>query len=287
MTDSPPSARLRPTTTYAQFTAGASWRAPLRAALRDAALRVLAFGRHVDGTSNWIRFPYYHHVFSDERAGFARQLDFLARFGDFIALDDAVALIESGDVIDGRYFCVSFDDGLKSCLNGALPILAERAIPAAFYVVTDMIGRTLAPDEETARAVFGFKGTDSALAFLTWDDCRTMARSGMTIASHGRRHARLTELAPDAALAEMTQSKEAIEAELGAECRHFCPPYGIPERDVDLERDGALARRAGYRSMAIGWRGATRQGDDPFRLRRDHLIAGWGLHQVRYFLSLP
>lgn len=287
MNDSSRTSRLRPTTTYAEFTAGRSWRTPVRAALRDAALRLLVMGRDIDGTTNWIRFPYYHHVFSDERTAFAHQLDYLKRFGEFVSLDDAVSLVAGGDAIDGRYFALSFDDGLKSCRDGAVPILAERGIPAAFYVVTDMIGRRLDPGEGPARAVFGFKGRDTFLEFLGWDDCRAMAAGGMTIASHGRRHARLSTLDAEAALAEMTQSKQAIEAEIGAECRHFCPPYGIPERDLDLERDGELARRAGYRSMAIGWRGATRRGADPFSLRRDHLIAGWGLHQVRYFLSLP
>ncbi len=277
----------RPTATYAEFTALDPWHAPLRAAARDVALRALAVGRRIDDTGDWIRFPYYHHVFDDERTAFARQLDCLANFGEFISIDDAVALLEGGATIDGRYFCVSFDDGLKSCLTGALPILAERGIPAAFYVVTGMIGATLAPDDTAARRDFGFRGRRTSLEFLTWDDCRTIARSGMAIGSHCRAHVRLADLGAADAMTELRQSKAAIEREVGAECRHFCPPHGIPEKDFSLERDGALAREAGYRSLATGWRGATHQGDDPFQLRRDHLIAGWGKHQLRYFLSLP
>ena len=277
----------RPTATYAEFTALDPWHASLRALARDVALRALAVGRRIDDTSDWIRFPYYHHVFDDERTAFARQLDYLAGFGEFISIDDAVALLESGGAIDGRYFCISFDDGLKSCLTGALPILAERGIAAAFYVVTAMIGATLAPDDAAARRDFGFRGRRTSLEFLTWDDCRTMARKGMIIGSHCRAHVRLADLGAGTAMAELSESKAAIEREVGAECGHFCPPYGIPEKDFFLERDGTLARETGYRSLATGWRGAMRQGDDPFRLRRDHLIAGWGKHQLRYFLSLP
>lgn len=276
----------QPTTTYAEFKALDPWHAPLRAAARDVALRALAVGRRIDDTGDWIRFPYYHHVFDDERAGFARQLDYLAKIGEFISIDDAVALLEDGGAIDGRYFCVSFDDGLKSCLTGALPILAERGIAAAFYVVTAMIGATLAPDDAAARRDFGFRGRHTWLDFLTWDDCRTLARNGMIIGSHCRNHVRLAHLDAGDAETELRESKAAIEREVGAQCHHFCPPYGIPEKDFSLERDGALARETGYRSLVTGWRGATRQGDDPFRLRRDHLIAGWGKHQMRYFLSL-
>ena len=276
----------RSTLTYAEFTALDPWHAPLRAAARDVALRTLAVGQRIDDTGNWIRFPYYHHVFDDERADFARQLRYLAGFGEFISLDDAVALLETDGAIDGRYFCVSFDDGLKSCLTGALPILAERSIPATFYVVTAMIGRTLAPGDEAARRDFGFRGRHTSLDFLTWDDCRTMVRSGMFIGSHCRNHVRLAHLGTEDAVAELSESKAAIEREVGAKCHHLCPPYGIPEKDFLPERDGGLARDAGYRSLAMGWRGAMRQGDDPFRLRRDHLIAGWGNHQLKYFLSL-
>ena len=57
-----------------------------------------------------------------------------------------------------------------------------------------MIGRTLAPDDTTARDNFGFRGRHTSLDFLTWDDCRTLARSGMTIGSHCRNHVRLARL---------------------------------------------------------------------------------------------
>lgn len=277
----------RPTATYAEFIALMPWPSRLRAAARDIALRGLALGRRIDADTNWIRFPYYHHVFEDERRGFARQLDYLGNFGEFISLDAAVSVLESGDVIDGRYFCITFDDGFKSCLTGAAPILAERNIPAVFYVVTGLVGRSLPPDDATARRVFGFKGKDTALDFLSWDDCRALMESGMTIGSHSHTHAALAELEADAAATEMRESKAAIERELGVACHHFCTPYGLPGADGHANRVPAIAREAGYRSFVTGQRGPTRRGDDVFRLKRDHMLASWGNHQLRYFLSLP
>ena len=272
-----------PTRTYAEFTARAPLAHRVRARARDLAIRALAIGRRIGG-HGWVRFVYYHHVFADEQAGFARQLRFLAGHGECLSLDDALSVLRR-ERTDGRYFCVGFDDGLKSCVEGALPVLAELGMPAVFYVVTDLIGRTLAAGDALARDVFGFQGGDTALEFMTWEDCRVLAAAGMTIGSHSRSHARLLGLNRAQALAEMTGSKLAIEQNLGRECRHFCAPYGLPGRHFDLARDPLLAREAGYASFASGVRGAMTEGSDSFLIKRDHLLANWGEYQLRYFLS--
>jgi peptidoglycan/xylan/chitin deacetylase (PgdA/CDA1 family) len=120
---------------------------------------------------------------------------------------------------------------------------------------------------------------------MSWDDCRTLVAGGMTIGSHTRHHARLAELSPAAAKAEMSDSKDDIERALGITCRHFCAPYGLPGRDFNIDRDGRLAREMGFSSLATGLRGPNRPGGDPFSLRRDHVLANWGLYQLRYFLA--
>ena len=270
--------------TYAEFTARATIVERARAVARDCAIRALAVGRRIDGR-NWIRFIYYHHVLEDERTGFARQLRYLSGRGEFLSLDDAVSIVRGERAADGRYFSVGFDDGLKSCFGGALPILAELRVPAAFYVVSDLIGQSFDADHRVARDVFGFKGRGTALEFMTWEDCRALAAAGMTVGSHSRGHAKLARLDRAQALAEMISSKQAIERETGRACRHFCAPYGLPGTDFDSTRDPALAREAGYASFASSARGAMAANGDPYRLKRDHLLANWGEHQLRYFLS--
>ncbi len=272
-----------PTNSLAEYGAGAPWTRRARATARDLLLRGLAAGRRMDKTSGWIRFPYYHHIFEDERADFARQLDYLANFGDFITLGEAVAMIRGPAEIDGRFFCLTFDDGLKNCLDGAVPLLVERNISAEFYVVADLAGRSLPPGDPLAVEVFGFQGRDTTLDFMSWEDCRALIGAGMTVGSHGCSHARLSRLDRAAADQELGRSKEIIETETGAPCDHFCAPYGMPEIDFLPERDPGLARGQGYLSFASGSRGPSRAGDDPFALRRDHLLAGWGNYQLDYF----
>lgn len=274
----------RPTSTYAEFIVRTPWQSRVRNAVRDLAIRALATGRTIGG-SGWVRFVYYHHVFSDEQAGFARQLRFLANAGEFLSVDDATSVVAGTRPADGRYFCIGFDDGLKSCATGALPVLAELRVPAVFYVVSDLIGRAFEADDSVARDTFGFQGRDTALDFMSWDDCRALAAAGMTVGSHSRSHAKLVQLDRTHALAEITDSKRAIEGALGVACRHFCAPYGLPGAHYDAARDPALARQVGYASFASGVRGAMTPGGDPFALKRDHLLANWGEHQLRYFLS--
>ena len=274
------------TRTYAEWSTLTPWSQRIRNGVRSAVIAALAIGRRIDWSNNWIRCPFYHHIFDDERQGFRNQLDYLRNFGEFISLDDAHAMLVGEYAIDGRYFCLTFDDGLKSCVDGALPILSDKNIPAAFYVVTDVLERSFPPDDPVARATFGFNGVNTSLDFLSWEDCRELISAGMTIGSHTASHARLSELSEEEVCVEMGRSKNKIEENTGHPCRHFCAPYGNPDRDFHLSRDGRLAMETGYSTFATGLRGPNRQGSNPFALRRDHMLANWGMHQLKYFLSL-
>lgn len=277
----------RPVLNYRDFVAGRSMAGRARGMARDAAIGALSLGsflaRSRETEGGWIRFPFYHHVFDDELDGFRRQLNFMASLGDFIGLDDAVAMLESGDPIGGNYFCLTFDDGFKNWLTNAMPVLADKQAPAAFFLVTRYIGTSLDSDRDL---LLGFyESGDLLMEFLDWDDCRKMADAGMTIGSHTTNHVHLAELDDARAEAELRGSKETIEAELGRACDHFCCPFGRENIDFLPGRDPEIARRVGYKSFLSGKRGAMTQGSSPMMVRRDHLLAGWGDYQLRYFFS--
>ncbi len=276
-------ASAAPVRRYKDFIAGQPALARARGALRDAAVTAPSVGRRPDASTGWIRFPFYHHVFDDERAGFARQLDFMASLGDFIGLDAAVKVLESEDPIDGRYFCVTFDDGFKNWFTNAVPILVDHGATAAFFVVTRYIG--LSPEADRDALLGFYEDGDRLMEFLDWDDCRRIADAGMTIGSHTVNHVHLANLGEAAAEAELIRSKQTIEAELGQPCDHFCCPFGRENIDYLPERDPNIARRVGYKLFLSGHRGAMRQGSSPMMVRRDHLLAGWGNAQLRYFFS--
>ena len=275
---------MTPAKNYREFVSHVSLGGRLRSGARGAAVFSLSLGRSIRGKSGWIRFPYYHHVFDDESAGFVRQLDYLRQFGEFISLDNAVTMLESGESIDGNFFCITFDDGFKNNAENAVPILMDKGASAAFFLVTSLIGSDLEKDREH---LLGFYDHGQVLMeFLNWQDCRQMADAGMAIGSHTVHHARLSELDENAVMDELANSKLAIEKNLGQPCEHFCAPFGIPLADFDPKRDPELTRRSGYKSMLTTHRGANRTGDSAFMVKRDHVLANWGNHQLRYFLSL-
>jgi len=264
------------------FLATQQLRSRARSLVRDVVVHALSIGRSIGRSGGWVRFPFYHHVFPDERRGFERHLDYLAGFGDFITLDQAVGMLREGNGIEGRFFCLTFDDGLRSCYDGALPILVDRSAPCAFFVVTDYVAETAA--DRVCRPLHS--EVQYSHEYLTWPECAEMVRAGMTIGSHTCSHARLRSLTEQEALHQLIESKCAVEVHLGVQCLHFACPWGHPGVDVDLERDPALAERAGYASLVTTQRGANRQGACVFRLRRDQLQANWSTAQLRYFLSL-
>jgi len=275
---------MKPIRNFADFRSYESASARLRGLMRDAAIWPLSLGRDIGRTDCWVRFPYYHHVFDDERYGFARQLDYMRGFGEFISLDDVTNLLETNQPIDGRYFCITFDDGFKNNLTNAVPILLDAGATATFFVATGYIGLDVKKDRNKLLSFFDHG--QSLLEFLDWDDCQKMIDVGMTIGSHTVNHSRMSKLETGTAERELAESKRMIEEHLNRPCEHFCSPFGIPGRDFNVDRDPRLAKSAGYRSMSTTERGVIRRGDNPHHIYRDHILANWGNYQLRYFLSL-
>jgi len=67
---------------YSDFIADQTTRSQLRDKVRNGAVFMLSLGHAINRTSGWVCFPYYHHVFNDERVCFVRQLGYLRHFGD-------------------------------------------------------------------------------------------------------------------------------------------------------------------------------------------------------------
>ncbi|HUT53175.1 MAG TPA: polysaccharide deacetylase family protein [bacterium] len=281
---SPPEPKSTPVRTYREFNRHYHLKKRVRNRLRDHAVFAASLFCSIPRGSSWIRFPVYHHVFDDERGGFAAQIAYFKNFGEFISMDEAVTLLESREPLDGRYLCVTFDDGYRNFLPNALPILQEHGAPAIIYVPTGLItasGETGAP---LAREFY--PGEEKAfLEFLTWDECRLLAEAGVAIGSHTAGHVSLAGLSEAEARRELAESKAVIEKETGRRCLHFACPGGLMNTDFKRGRDPELARSAGYRSFAAMVRGSAARKPDPMMIERDLALAARGTYQLRYFFS--
>lgn len=269
---------------YFQHIWPASAASKVNTLVNQGRLYVKSLSSTVDTTGNWLRFPFYHHIFADERWGFGHHLEAMRNYGEFISLDDAVSLIEGDTPLDGRYICLSFDDGFRNCVTNALPMLAERGVPAAFFVVSGLVPADPAEITDEHRSFFGPKR--KPIPFLSWDDCRTLLEAGMTVGSHSATHRPFISLTDDEAYEELRRSKAEIEAALGIRCDHFCCPWGKPDRDFKTERETANAKALGYRSFLTTKYGSMKPGDSPYAIRRVGILARFGTYQLRHFLSL-
>lgn len=259
----------------------------IRSFIRDMYIFSLSTFSKTDSSKEWIRFPFYHHVFNDEKSGFKRHLKYFKNHGDFISIDRAVEIFEKKEKIGGRYFCITFDDGFKNCVSNALPILVENECPAAFFIPSDYIGCDINKDGDILQKFFAASADDLPIPveFLSWNDCRKLHEAGMTIGSHTCTHVSPAKLNKEQLKSELIRSKQKIEEELRIDCHHFCCPWGQPGKHFKVGIDSLIAKEAGYRSFFTTERGPNFKGTDPLRIKRDHMLAKWRNYQLRYFFS--
>lgn len=118
---------------------------------------------------------------------------------------------------------VTFDDGNKSDLEIALPLLKKLGITAKFYPIVNRIGQH---------------------GYMTWDDLRTLVKEGMLIGSHGLEHVAWTECTNDQLLAELQQSRETLEKQLNTPILCAAAPFGAINPRVFR-----AVKKAGYKKL--------------------------------------
>lgn len=139
---------------------------------------------------------------------------------------------------------VTFDDGYRSVLEQAKPILDRHGIPGTLFVPTDW------PDDPRPMR---WQGIDRwlegpfelELRQLRWDELRGLADAGWEIGSHTCSHPHLTTLCTEELARQLTVSKAQIEDRLQAPCTSIAYPYG----DVD-DRVESATSGAGYLAAA-------------------------------------
>jgi peptidoglycan/xylan/chitin deacetylase (PgdA/CDA1 family) len=184
----------------------------------------------------------YHSVKTGERERFTRQMDRLLKFARPVRADftpDATGRTRN-------YVAITFDDGYRSILDNALPILHERSIPVTIFVPTGHVGGS-------ARWVRDDNPRDKGETLLRAEELKHLYANGVTIGSHSVSHRPLPSLQESEALAELVESRRALEALLGDRVPLCALPYGASSAGVLR-----LAQDAGYTRVFLG---------DPIRSR--------------------
>jgi peptidoglycan/xylan/chitin deacetylase (PgdA/CDA1 family) len=75
-------------------------------------------------------------------AMFERHLDLIGRRFRFVSIDEVGQAARERRTFDQPVAAVTFDDGYRDVYEHAIPILKRKGIPAAMFVVTDLVGRS-------------------------------------------------------------------------------------------------------------------------------------------------
>jgi peptidoglycan/xylan/chitin deacetylase (PgdA/CDA1 family) len=146
---------------------------------------------------------------------FQWQMEYLARHRAVVPLQ----AILDGSVPEGRpAVAITFDDGYRSVLTEAVPVLRRYGFPATAFVPTKWIGDRNRWD--------GFPDNAIALELMTADELLEADRAGVEIASHSHAHAKLDELSEHEARADLEASVALLREILGRPPRYLAYPYG-------------------------------------------------------------
>jgi peptidoglycan/xylan/chitin deacetylase (PgdA/CDA1 family) len=139
---------------------------------------------------------------------------------------------------------ITFDDAYRSVIELAAPILSEAGFTASVFAPSSFIS---GEEPMSWPGVDHWLDTDhrDELIPMSWEELTTLADAGWEVGSHSRSHPRLTELGQAALDAELRDSREQIESNLGRPCLSLAYPYGVHD-----ERVMESAQRAGYTAAA-------------------------------------
>ena len=151
---------------------------------------------------------------------FERHLDVVGQHYRFVSLDEIGERLASGEPFTERVAAVTFDDGYRDNYEYAFPILQRKGIPAAVFVVTNLVGQAHWQIHDKLYYLV-------TKAFANWDDPRrelaVLLNDLGLPAAHVLRHrlaastplTTVSALLPDLSQANVGRVMHALEARFG------------------------------------------------------------------------
>lgn len=153
-----------------------------------------------------VRIFGYHRISDSDDFGavstqaFRYQMEHLRNSDlDIVPLSQALDLVEQP--VEGRYACVTFDDGYLDTLEVATPILADLDIPSTVFLIADALEGKVAFD--------WYQNPPPAIQVEHLP--RLLASGLVEVQAHSRTHRRLTLLSDEELRDEVAGSKASLE----------------------------------------------------------------------------
>ena len=211
---------------------------------------------------SWIPILCYHRVCPEKDFGIFRSLcvtpeDFrfqmrlLKLLGyTSLSVQNLVAYLRLQKNIPSPSVVITFDDGYEDNYTRAFPVLKEFGMIPNIFLVTDLIGKVNAWDQEQ-------------VPLLNADQIKEMRDEGAVFGSHSANHLDMTKEDSAKVKIEIERSKTKLEELTWRKDIPFCYPYG--RLSPNLKR---WVREAGYCCGIAADSGPLNQADDLFELRR-------------------
>ncbi len=222
---------------------------------------------------------------------FERQLRLLCDAGyRSLSLGEALAFVRGELALDGPAVLITIDDGCRSSLTRAAPILKKHGMTATLFVTTDAsayvfcAGAAVQGDgaDGSAAGAIGDSGHGNACdPKLSDDELRTWVSMGFDVGSHGVTHRPLTDLSDAELRFELEESRAALERIIGGRLTALSVPCGRHD-----ERVRCLALVAGYQAVFTSEKGLVRRGDLLSRIRRVNVSGRWADEKTLRAFSL-
>jgi peptidoglycan/xylan/chitin deacetylase (PgdA/CDA1 family) len=217
----------------------------------------------------------FHDVPPEAIECFNANLRFLKQNTNVVSLDDFFSGRLSSKKIN---VVITFDDGYKSWVTNAAPILKALELPAIFFVSSGFIGLSKEDESDFMRSKLLLKlSPQSITGGLSAEDVRNLVEQGFTVGGHSLNHYNLAELRDsDRLIYEIAEDKMKLERITGRKVEYFAYPFGI-HQNPEIKLTEVLYKN-GYRGAVTTVSGFNSVSADPYLLHREITYAampGW------------
>jgi peptidoglycan/xylan/chitin deacetylase (PgdA/CDA1 family) len=200
----------------------------------------------------------YHHVDDDTPSitsvtvqQFTQHMQYLADNAFNVwPLPKIIHALKNKQPLPDRVIAISFDDGYKSVLNNAVPVLRKHDFPYTIFINTDFIR--------------------NSQDFMNWKQLKQLKNEGATIANHTTTHTHLVRQHDDETYLhwqqriekEITEAETVIKRKLGTSPALLAYPYGEYNNLIKLiaRTHGivAFAQHSGAFDDTVDWQAVPR-----------------------------
>lgn len=216
------------------------------------------------------RFVTFHDIEPAAVSNFESNITFLKQHTNVASFNDYMSGRLSTKKINA---VITFDDGFKSWITHAVPILKKLALPATFFISSGFID-LLRDDEDAFVKTKLFLKTKTS-GGLSSVDIKSIIDQGFTIGGHTLNHRILSTLHDKAQLRyEITEDKSNLERITGTNIMYFAYPSGAYYNwNINV---ADILREAGYKGAVTIIPGFNNNLTNPFLLHRE--LTGASMH---------